>query len=270
MVLVRTIDSLWVEHLTEIDDMRRGIGLRGYAQQDPLNEFRREAFDLYEELRGLIRHGVASSIFRVTVTRQPAPVPGGDPAVAASLAAGAAALSGGNGRTAAGTSPGAAAAAPVGGRTAPPMPAAGSPGSAIVKGALPAAPKIATAREQLGDAPVAAGAGAGSTGAASGAASASGAPALGSPRAGRGSAATTRAGAAPAPSTRSATAAERLAQARWDLRTTGSATKSRSILENTLLAIGVWPRILGQACHPGPLELPGRRVPSPKATVPSR
>ena len=49
--------------------MRRGIGLRGYAQQDPLNEFRREAFELYEELRGLIRHGVASTIFRVTVTR---------------------------------------------------------------------------------------------------------------------------------------------------------------------------------------------------------
>jgi preprotein translocase subunit SecA len=70
-VLLRTIDSLWVEHLTEVDDMRRGIGLRGYAQQDPLNEFRREAYRLYEELSGLIRHQVASSIFRVTVTRQP-------------------------------------------------------------------------------------------------------------------------------------------------------------------------------------------------------
>ncbi len=77
IVLVRTIDSLWVEHLTELDDMRRGIGLRGYAQQDPLNEFRREAFRLYEELRGLIRHGVASSIFRVTVQRNPPP--GGGP-----------------------------------------------------------------------------------------------------------------------------------------------------------------------------------------------
>ena len=52
-----------------VDDMRRGIGLRGYAQQDPLNEFRREAFQLYEELRALIRHQVATSIFRVTVTR---------------------------------------------------------------------------------------------------------------------------------------------------------------------------------------------------------
>ncbi len=170
MVLVRTIDSLWVEHLTEIDDMRRGIGLRGYAQQDPLNEFRREAYALYEELRDLIRHGVASSIFRVTVTRQPAPVPGGDPAVAASLAAGAAAISGGNGRAAAGRAPQVASRP-----TGPAMPAAGSPGSAIVKGALPAAPKIGTAREQLGDAPVAAGV----TGAASGATSANGAPAAG-------------------------------------------------------------------------------------------
>jgi preprotein translocase subunit SecA len=74
-VLLRTIDSLWVEHLTEIDDMRRGIGLRGYAQQDPLNEFRKEAFRLYEELRDLIRRQVATTIFRVTVKREPATVP---------------------------------------------------------------------------------------------------------------------------------------------------------------------------------------------------
>jgi preprotein translocase subunit SecA len=76
-----------VEHLTELDDMRRGIGLRGYAQQDPLNEFRKEAFALYEELSGFIRHQVATAIFRVTVTRTPAqpaspvPLPGpGQPA----------------------------------------------------------------------------------------------------------------------------------------------------------------------------------------------
>src|SRR5215210_2087571 len=72
-VLLRTIDSLWVEHLTELDDMRRGIGLRGYSQQDPLNEFKKEAFGLYEELSGFIRHGVASTIFRVSIDRpQPA------------------------------------------------------------------------------------------------------------------------------------------------------------------------------------------------------
>jgi preprotein translocase subunit SecA len=70
-VLLRTIDALWVEHLTELDDMRRGIGLRGYAQQDPLNEFRKEAFRLYEELSGFIRHQVASTIFRVAIQQQP-------------------------------------------------------------------------------------------------------------------------------------------------------------------------------------------------------
>src|SRR5688572_13795073 len=75
-VLLRTIDSLWVEHLTEVDDMRRGIGLRGYAQQDPLNEFRKEAFRLYEELSGFIRHQVASTIFRVSVQPQPQPQAG--------------------------------------------------------------------------------------------------------------------------------------------------------------------------------------------------
>jgi preprotein translocase subunit SecA len=69
-VLLRTIDTLWVEHLTELDDMRRGIGLRGYSQQDPLNEFRKEAFGLYEELSGFIRHGVATTIFRVSIQPQ--------------------------------------------------------------------------------------------------------------------------------------------------------------------------------------------------------
>ena len=78
-VLLRTIDTLWVEHLTELDDMRRGIGLRGYSQQDPLNEFRKEAFGLYEELSGFIRHQVANSIFRVQITQQPAPPAGAFP-----------------------------------------------------------------------------------------------------------------------------------------------------------------------------------------------
>src|SRR5204863_10028468 len=117
MVLLRTIDSLWVEHLTEIDDMRRGIALRGYAQQDPLNEFRREAYQLYGELRDLIRHQVASTIFRVTVTVQP---PQGPSTIDQNLAAGAALLSGdGAAAGARGTAAGTA--------TAPPRPAAARP-----------------------------------------------------------------------------------------------------------------------------------------------
>ena len=73
LILLRTIDALWVDHLTELDDMRRGIGLRGYGGIDPLNEFKREAFKLYEELRGFISKQVANTLFRVQV--QPVPQP---------------------------------------------------------------------------------------------------------------------------------------------------------------------------------------------------
>jgi preprotein translocase subunit SecA len=151
LVLIRTIDSLWVEHLTELDDMRRGIGLRGYAQQDPLNEFRREAFRLYEELRGLIRHGVASSIFRVTVTRGPGPSGNGaDPAVGASLARGAAALRSG---AAAGT------VASASGGGAPVAVAAGGGGSTVMRGGAAASPVFRPTSESLGDAVVSGAAG---------------------------------------------------------------------------------------------------------------
>jgi preprotein translocase subunit SecA len=71
LVLLRVIDSLWVEHLTAIDDMRRGIGLRAYSQRDPLNEFKIEAYRMFDELKATIRHDVTHTIFRVTVTQQP-------------------------------------------------------------------------------------------------------------------------------------------------------------------------------------------------------
>jgi preprotein translocase subunit SecA len=166
LVLLRTIDSLWVEHLTEVDDMRRGIGLRGYAQQDPLNEFRREAYRPYEELSGLIRHQVASSIFRVTVTRQPQeaapmtfdasqlPRAGAAPRGTAAAAGGAAgsASSGSGVATAgqrpAGTPQGGAIAATGGGLAADPMARAlrestnGSPSSGVKPGFTPSGARI--------------------------------------------------------------------------------------------------------------------------------
>ncbi len=78
LVLLRVIDSLWVEHLTAVDDMRRGIGLRAYSQRDPLNEFKIEAYRMFDELKSTIRHDVTHTVFRVTVQRhehaQPRPV----------------------------------------------------------------------------------------------------------------------------------------------------------------------------------------------------
>jgi len=72
LVLLRVIDSLWVEHLTAVDDMRRGIGLRAYSQRDPLNEFKIEAYRMFDELKATIRHDVTHTIFRVTVQQTPA------------------------------------------------------------------------------------------------------------------------------------------------------------------------------------------------------
>jgi len=75
-VILRSIDQLWVEHLTEVDDLRRGIGLRGHAQIDPLNAFKIEAFKLYEEFQSLIRVSIGRAILRVSlVHEQRAPRP---------------------------------------------------------------------------------------------------------------------------------------------------------------------------------------------------
>src|SRR5919107_2200326 len=103
---------------------------------------------MYEEFRDLIRHQVASSIFRVTVQRQPAPAAGGDPAIASALAAGAAALSAGSRATAAaGVRAGAGARTAAGTATA----AAGGGTSVTAGGAAPpAAPALRNGGERLG------------------------------------------------------------------------------------------------------------------------
>jgi preprotein translocase subunit SecA len=169
LVLLRTIDSLWVEHLTELDDMRRGIGLRGYAQQDPLNEFKKEAFNLYDQLGELIRHQVATTIFRVSVVRQPAAPTPDEAQLAASLAAGAASIratgapaagsaAGGGPQTAVATQPSVSGPAPAsatfsggGSSTTSARPSAPSPALAAAARNLPAAPVLRSMQERLGD-----------------------------------------------------------------------------------------------------------------------
>src|SRR5207247_3850515 len=129
-----------------------GIGLRGYAQQDPLNEFRKEAFALYEELRSLIRHQVASTIFRVSVTRQapsaPQPMPMVRP-IAAGVGTSSVTGSGGFGGDGRGT------AAAVAGATA----AIARGGLAATARGLPSGPVMRGMRESLGDQRIASGGG---------------------------------------------------------------------------------------------------------------
>ena len=64
-LLLNTLDSLWVEHLENIDYLRTGIGLRGYGQRDPLVEFKKEAFQLFKGLLSGMQNQVVFNIFKI-------------------------------------------------------------------------------------------------------------------------------------------------------------------------------------------------------------
>jgi preprotein translocase subunit SecA len=66
-VLLFSLDSHWREHLAALDHLRQGIHLRGYAQKDPKQEYRREAFELYGELLNVIKNDVVKSIMTVQI-----------------------------------------------------------------------------------------------------------------------------------------------------------------------------------------------------------
>jgi hypothetical protein len=63
-VLLHTISRLWIDYLTDIEDLRRGIGLEAFGQRDPLVEYKRRAFELFEELGHNIRRTAVRSLFR--------------------------------------------------------------------------------------------------------------------------------------------------------------------------------------------------------------
>jgi len=72
-VLLRAIDSLWVEHLVSIDYLRTGIGLRGYGQRDPLIEYKKETYEMFNELQSAIQKEVVYSFFKISAGLQLAP-----------------------------------------------------------------------------------------------------------------------------------------------------------------------------------------------------
>ena len=75
LVMLRSIDSLWVEHLTAMDEMRQGIGLQAYGQTDPLVAYKREAHDMYQQLQVNIRNQITRSIYHVELAATPQPAP---------------------------------------------------------------------------------------------------------------------------------------------------------------------------------------------------
>ena len=54
-LIVQILDEQWKAHLLALDQLRQGIGLRAYAQRDPLNEYKREAFSMFEEMLASVR-----------------------------------------------------------------------------------------------------------------------------------------------------------------------------------------------------------------------
>src|SRR5262249_49931377 len=87
LLMLQTIDRLWVEHLTAMDEMRQGIGLQAYGQQDPLVAYKREAHDMWSQLLETINDTIAHAIFHVGLAGGPQSQPAPPPVTAGALPA---------------------------------------------------------------------------------------------------------------------------------------------------------------------------------------
>jgi preprotein translocase subunit SecA len=74
-VVLQTLDHLWREHIVNLDHLRSVVGFRGYAQRDPLNEYKGEAFELFQAMLGNLRQAVTSQLMRVELVREAAEAP---------------------------------------------------------------------------------------------------------------------------------------------------------------------------------------------------
>jgi preprotein translocase subunit SecA len=72
-ILLQSLDHLWREHLVMLEHLRQVIGLRGYGQRDPLNEYKSESFNLFEAMVANLREAVTSQLMRVEIVQSPPP-----------------------------------------------------------------------------------------------------------------------------------------------------------------------------------------------------
>ena len=70
MVMLRNIDVLWMEHLDTMDRLRDGIGLRGYGQRDPLVEYKKESYRMFQSLLGSIEENIVAAIFKIQIVQK--------------------------------------------------------------------------------------------------------------------------------------------------------------------------------------------------------
>ena len=69
-LIIRSLDRRWQDHLTEMEELRRSVNLRGYGQKDPLNEYKSEAYVFFEELMQNVRTEICNSVFRSATTAE--------------------------------------------------------------------------------------------------------------------------------------------------------------------------------------------------------
>ena len=74
-IVMQTLDHLWREHIVNLDHLRSVIGFRGYAQRDPLQEYKSEAFELFTALLNNLREAVTAQLMRVELVQQAPPEP---------------------------------------------------------------------------------------------------------------------------------------------------------------------------------------------------
>jgi preprotein translocase subunit SecA len=72
IIMLQTIDSLWKDHLLNMDHLKEGIGLRGYGQKNPLQEYQKEGFDMFEDMIHRVQEDVVQKLFTVELARETA------------------------------------------------------------------------------------------------------------------------------------------------------------------------------------------------------
>ena len=71
LILLKNVDIKWMEHLDAMDQLRQGINLRAYAQRNPVDEYKNEAFDMFQQMMYEIQYETMRMIFRVTIVEKP-------------------------------------------------------------------------------------------------------------------------------------------------------------------------------------------------------
>jgi preprotein translocase subunit SecA len=63
-IMLHAVDTAWKDHLLALDHLKEGIGLRGYGQRDPLNEYKKESFDIFQEMKDRVEDDIVQKLFR--------------------------------------------------------------------------------------------------------------------------------------------------------------------------------------------------------------